>query len=184
MRFTEMTSLTQVATIVFVLVLGAPSDFVCRCIKPEVKDAYDKAKIVFVGEVVEVVPPRSSDPDARFVNAAHTIKFKVETAWKEQFWTEANVLVRIDRCFSLRRLPQKGEKYLVYAEPVYWVDASSTEVMTNSCTRTALLSDLSVDGFFYRDQAANDIRALNSLMFVTRSKPIFNPMRLNFVPNN
>lgn len=182
-----MKRIVQVATIPFVLVLGTPVGYACFCINPEVKEAFDRAKIVFVGEVLEVMPPRSTDANAEFVDAAHTFKFKVETAWKEQFWTEASVLARMDNCFSLRTLPQKGEKYLVYAEPVYRDDPSRREVMTHSCTRTALLPHISpASGVYYRNQAANDIRALNSIMMIfgTRPKPTTIPIMNFLTPDN
>ena len=168
--------------IVFVFVMWAPAAYACWCIKPEVKDAYDRAKLVFVGEVLEVIPPRRTDPTAKFEDAAHTVKFKIETSWKQSFWTEASVLVRVDSCFGLRRLPEKGEKYLVYAEPVYRNDPSRTELMTHGCTRTTLLTAMSTDGFYYRNQAADDIRMLNNvmLMFWTRSRRTFNPLRLHY----
>jgi hypothetical protein len=176
----SMKRIIQSAVIVFVFVMWAPAGYACWCIKPEVKEAFDRAKVVFVGEVLEVIPPRSTAPRANFEDAAHTVKFKVETAWKQTFLTEARVLMRTDSCFGLRTLPEKGDKYLVYAEPVYRDDASRTELMTHGCTRTARLSEMFTDGFFYRNQAADDIRMLNNflLMFWTRSGPSFSPPRL------
>lgn len=178
-----MKRIFRIATIV-VVVLWAPVSYASSsnwCFKPEVKEAFDRAKVVFLGEVIEVVPPRSTEPTAKFVDSAHTIKFKVESAWKGLFWTEARVLFQIDRSFRLGELPQKGEKYLVYAEPVYRYDPSSTEVMTHSCTRTALLSEkLPANGFYYRNQAVDDIRVLNSMViiFPPRAKPVLSRLRL------
>jgi hypothetical protein len=179
-----MKRIIQVATIALVFVLWAPVGYACWCFKPDVREAYDLAKVVFVGEVVEVVSPRSTEPDARFVDGAHTIKFKVETAWKEPFWTEISVLTRMDSCFGLPALPQKGEKYLVYAEPVYPDFSVRTEVMTSSCTRTTLLSGISPDPF-HSNQAADDIRQLDNIMLMlTPQRPLFNPLRLNWRPKN
>ena len=128
-----------------------------------------RAKAVFVGEVMEVVPPRSTDRYAKFEDAVYIIRFKVETAWKGHFLTEISVLAQIqmDTCFSLRTTPQKGERYLVYAEPVYRDDPSRTELMLQSCTRTALLTETSASGFFYRNQALDDIRVLNNAMLMS-----------------
>ena len=185
-----MKRIIQVAAIVSVFVLGTSvgnACFVCSCFKPEIKDAFARAKVVFVGEVTEVVAPRSTDRSATFEDAAHTIKFKVETAWKGQFWTEISVLARMDGCYSLRTLPKKGERYLVYAEPVFRLDPSRSEVMTNSCTRTALLTEISTDGgFFYRNQALDDIRALDSMMIMLTlpRNPVLNLTRMNGVANN
>lgn len=177
-----MRRMIQVAVTILVFVLWAPVGYACYCIKSEVKEAYDRAKVVFVGEVVEVTKPRVEFASARFEDAAHTIRFKVETAWKEPFWTELNVLARMDSCFGLPRVPRKGEKYLVYAEPLDRNDSSNTQLRTDSCfTRTALLSEVSpVTAIYYKNQAADDIRLLNNLMLMLAppSKPVFNPLRV------
>jgi hypothetical protein len=170
----------QVAAMVFVFVVWAPVGYACYCIKSEVKEAYDRAKVVFVGEVVEVIAPRAKWPNAKFEDSAYVIRFKVETAWKEPFWTEANVLSHLESCFGLQTVPKTGEKYLVYAEPFNTSDPSSTQLKTDSCTtRTALLSKISPTGIYYRNQAADDIRLLNNVMFMLAppAKPIFNPLR-------
>lgn len=177
-----MRRIFQVAAICFVLIICTPVGYACFCIKPEVKDAYERARVVFVGEVVEVIPPRVSFQNAKFEDAAHIIKFKIEKAWKQTFWTEVSVLAGMNSCFSLRRTPRKGEKYLVYAEPVYRDDPSRAELMTNGCTRTALLSEISSEGIYYRNQAEEDIRLLNNFMFMIAppSKPGFDSWWLKF----
>jgi hypothetical protein len=180
----SMKRIIQVATIAIVFFLWAPvgnASWSCWCFKPHVREAFDRAKVVFVGEVVEVIPPRSTGRTAKFLDSAHTFKFKVETAWKEPFWTEITVFARIGGCFGLQMLPEKGEKYLVYAEPVYPDDPSRIEVMTSSCTRTARLTELSFDrGFLGRNQAAEDIRELNNIvyMLIPQRKPVLNRPRL------
>ncbi len=184
-----MKRITQLATIVFVFVLWAPvgeARWSCWCRVPEVREAYALAKVVFVGEVVEVIPPRSTDRYAKFEDAAHTYRFKVETAWKGHFWTEISVLaqIRMDSCFSLQVPPQKGERYLVYAEPVYRNDPSRIEMMMSSCTRSALVTEISLArGFLFRNQALDDIRALNAMLIsAPQRKPFFNLGRLNRQP--
>ena len=177
-----MRRMTQVAATLYVFVLWAPVGYACYCSKSEVREAYDRAKVVFVGEVLNVSEPRVKFANAKFEDSAHTIRFKVETAWKEPFWTELNVLARVDSCFGLPRMPQKGEKYLVYAEPLVPKDPSSTQLRTDSClTRTAPLSEISpVAGIYYANQAADDIRLLNNFMIMLAppSRPIFNPLRV------
>ena len=179
-----MKRVIEVAAIASVLLLWAPASYACWCPELSVKEAADRAKVVFVGEVLEVIPPRNPK-SAQWVDAAHTIRFRVETAWKEAFWTEANVLAPMDSCFGLRMPPQRGEKYLVYAEPVYRDDRSRSEVMTHGCTRTARLSEISpAGGIYYRNQAADDIRMLNAMtMFPPLSKPVFNPFRIHWPDN-
>jgi hypothetical protein len=181
-----MKPIIQVTTIALVFFLWAPvgsaSWSSCWCTKPEVKEAFDRAKVVFVGEVVEVVPPRVKTWTAKLEDAAPVIKFKVETAWKEPFWTEITVFAGIGGCSGPRKLPQKGEKYLVYAEPVYRYDPSRSELMTSPCGRTALLSELLPErGFLYRNQAADDIRALNNIVYMlSPRKPALKFIRLSW----
>ena len=176
-----MRRIIQGAMIAFVFLLWAPVSHACWCFKPEVQEAVDRAKVVFVGEVLEVIPPRNPE-STEWVDAAHTVRFRVETAWKEPFWTEANVLVPMNSWVGLRMLPKKGEKYLVYAEPVYRDDPSRSEVMTHGCTRTAPLSEVSpASDIYYHNQAADDIRMLNvMIMFPPRSKAVFNPLRIHW----
>jgi hypothetical protein len=102
-----------VATLIGVFLLWSPNSYACFCIKPQVTTAFNQAQAVFVGEVVEVIPPRSADRNGGFPKDAHTIRFKVETSWKGASWTEVNVLARWDDCFGLERVPVEGERYLV-----------------------------------------------------------------------
>ena len=179
-----MRRITQGALIAFVFLLSAPVSYACWCLQPNVEEAFNRAKVVFVGEVLEVTPPRDRE-STLFVDTAYTVRFRVEKAWKEPFWTEANVLVPMDSCFGLLLLPQKGEKYLVYAEPVHGFDPSRNEVMTHGCTRTSRLSEISpATDVYYRNQAADDIRRLNIMsMFPPRSKAVFNPFRIRWPDN-
>lgn len=160
----------------------------CFCITPEVQESYDNAKAVFVGQVLDVIPPRNTDPKAEFVDAAHTIKFRVDKSWKGMFLTEASVLTRLDNCFGLHPAPKTGDSYLVYAWAVDQKDPSRTELATGSCTRTALLSAISpASDVYYRNQAADDIRALNSILIIfgPRPKPTTIFPNMNFLePDN
>ncbi|HET6980282.1 MAG TPA: hypothetical protein VFI24_28365 [Pyrinomonadaceae bacterium] len=153
-----------------VLALWAPITYACFCVKPAVPDAYKRARAVFVGEVLEVTPPQADDPTGGFAQRAHTIRFKVERAWKGIFWTEVSVLARFDSCFDLQAAPRLGEKVLVYAEPVYPADESRKEVMIGACSRTALMSSRSVyTDVLFPDSLAEDIRHLDTLvMFAPR----------------
>jgi hypothetical protein len=177
----------QVAAMGLVFMVWAPVGYACYCGKSEVREAYDRAKVVFVGEVLDVSEPRVKFASAKFEDSAHAIRFKVETAWKQPFWTELDVLARVDSCLGLQRMPRKGDKYLVYAEPLDPKDPSSTQLRTDSClTRTALLSQISpVPGIYYKNQAADDIRLLNNFMLMLGppSKPVFTPLRLQWPEN-
>lgn len=146
-----------------ILVFGfGYSDRRCYCIPPSVQASYDNSKAVFVGEVLEVIPPQTTDPRAGFVDVAHTIKFRVEKSWKGVFFTDTSVMTRLDSCPALN--PKKGDRYLVFARAVYPNDPSHSELATGPCDRTALLSEISTANIVYRNQAADDIRTLNSMI--------------------
>ncbi|HEU4930453.1 MAG TPA: hypothetical protein VFT48_00160 [Pyrinomonadaceae bacterium] len=177
----------QVATMFLVFGFGYAVSHACFCIPLDVQESYDNAKAVFVGQVLDVIPPRSTDPNAEFVDAAHTIKFRVDKSWKGLFLTEASVLTRLDSCFGLHPAPRTGDRYLVYARAVDQKDPSRTELVTGSCTRTALLSENSPASGVYRNQAADDIRALNSItiIFGPRPRPTTIFPNMNFLePDN
>ena len=172
-----MKRVIQVVIIVCVFVLWAPVGYACFCTKPEVQDAYVRARTVFLGEVLEVIPPRGLNPNGEFASSAHSVKFKVEKMWKGFLWPEITVLTRLDSCFGLGRRLEKGQKYLVYAESYPSTDALSTELIVGGCTRTTLLSG---------DNVSDDIRALNSIMatFGLRPRSATLPM-MNFLePEN
>ena len=179
-----MRIVSKSALIVVVFLLASPVVMACDCIKPEVAQGFEIARAVFQGEVTEVIPPRNSAKDAPFTDRAWTIRFKVERTWKGPFFIEADVFALMGDCFSPPWLV-KGEKYLVYADPV-WGSAKSTDVMIDRCSRTASMSATRTEFRLFRpplDQnAESDIRALNSLMIMRDSKPRPDPLRwMNFL---
>lgn len=161
-----MRAMKVVFLVATILVFGFwYSDRRCYCNLPSVQTSYDNSKAVFVGEVLEVIPPpQTTDPRAGFVNGAHTIKFRVEKSWKGVFFTDTSVMTRLDSCPGLKPAPKKGDRYLVFARAVYPDDPSHSELTTGPCDRTALLSDYSTANVVYRNQAVDDIRALNSMI--------------------
>ena len=69
------------------LALGCVSVFTsraygCFCITPEVPEALKTARTVFLGEVVDIIEPTTSDETARLPGRFFTIKFKVQRSWK------------------------------------------------------------------------------------------------------
>lgn len=60
----------QVATMFLVFGFGYAVSHACFCIPSEVQEGNDNAQAVFVGQVLDVIPPRSTDPNAEFVDAA------------------------------------------------------------------------------------------------------------------
>lgn len=167
-----MKRIIQVIIVVLVFVLWTPVGYACFCYQPDVREAFDEAKAVFVGEVLEIIPPRSADPKAGFIDRAHTIRFTVEKQWKGSFSTEMMVLTRLDSCFGLQPAPQKGSKYLVYAYAVFPNDASRAELSTGYCTRTAVFSDVPIQrSLVDRNSAADDIRMFNNIMIMFSPRP-------------
>ena len=179
-----MKILIRSALVVIMCLLASPAARACFCVTPEVGEAFQISRAVFQGEVLELIPPRNANKDAPFTDRAWTIRFKVERTWKGPFFIEADVFALMGDCFSPPWLV-KGEKYLVYADPV-WGSAKSTDVMIDRCSRTASMSATRTEFRLFRpplDQnAESDIRALNSLMIMRDSKPRPDPLRwMNFL---
>lgn len=74
------------------LALFAPTSFACFCSVPDLPKAYEQANAVFVGEVVGIIPPRTSDEKAPLADRFYTIKFEVEKSWKGVSSREVSVL--------------------------------------------------------------------------------------------
>lgn len=153
----------QGVTLVFVFTVWSSVSYACFCAKPEVSDAFNRARAVFIGQVLQVIPPPTGVPKGEFVKDLHTIQFRVEREWKGAIWPEIEVLARWDGCLGLKEAPRKGARFLVYADPVYPRDESRREIMISGCTRTVPVPFpyLEADP----DGLAGDIRALNSIMF-------------------
>lgn len=163
-----MKILIKGALVVVVLLLGAPVAMACYCLTPEVHEGFERAQVVFQGEVTEIIPPRNTAKDAPFTDRSYTVRFKVERTWKGLSFVEAEVYALRDECFSLPPLV-KGEKYIVYAEPV--LDSpKSTDVMINACNRTVSMSaprtEFRLIGPMPDRSIESEIRVLNSMMII------------------
>jgi hypothetical protein len=114
---------------------------------PEVSEAFNESRAVFLGEVTEIVKPRTNNPKAPSADQLYAVKFKVEKSWKGVESSEVVVLSDQGRagCYSWG-LFLKGEKYLVYAEKRTPRGAPlKTLAVLFSCNRTASLTDASED---------------------------------------
>jgi hypothetical protein len=133
----------QTILLVLVLALNAlpASSPLCFCIVPEVPEAFEQAKAVFVGEVIEIVEPATSGEKAASPNRFYVVRFRVEKSWKGAFLSsEIDVLSDQGRgCFAYPKVT-KGERYLVYADPAFESGSESSRflIITN-CNRTAML---------------------------------------------
>jgi hypothetical protein len=125
-----------------ILVLGclsacASRTYACFCVTPEVPEALKHANAVFLGEVIEIVEPKTSSEGASIQDRFFTIKFKIEKSWKGvPFGTrEFNILAAQGRygCFAFPPM-NKGERYLVYADPAYGAEHWSVVTICNRTT--------------------------------------------------
>jgi len=131
----------------FLFLLCVPNSHACSCVTPEVREAFRAASAVFVGEVTEIVEPRTSNAKAPLVDRLYGVKFKVERSWKGR--TSQEIIVLSDQgragCFSWGPF-LKGSKYLVYAERRTPAGRPIRELaVLFSCNRTALLAGASQD---------------------------------------
>jgi hypothetical protein len=118
------------------LVICSQRTYACFCVRPEVPESFKQAKSVFLGEVVDIVEPKTSDETAPLPDRFFKIKFKVQRSWKGVPYgaREFSVLSAQGRygCFAFPPVT-KGEMYLVYADSAY--RAENWGIIT-VCTRT------------------------------------------------
>jgi len=129
----------MVRNIATALILLLTSFSACFCVRPEVPEALKQAKAVFLGEVTDIVEPKNTSENAPIQDRFFTIKFKIEKSWKGMpFGTrEFNVLTAQGHygCFAFPPM-NKGERYLVYADPAYGAETWSVVTI---CTRTTAI---------------------------------------------
>jgi hypothetical protein len=120
--------------------------YACFVITPEVPESFERARAVFIGEVIEIGRPRSSKPDAPLADRLYRVKFKVSYSWKGAGFREVGapeivVLSNqdLDTCFSWGSFIE-GRKYLVYAN-----ETADKNLVVQLGTRTAPLANASED---------------------------------------
>jgi hypothetical protein len=118
----------------------------CSCAIPEIPQAVESAKAVFVGFVTDIIEPRTNDPKAPWADRLYLVKFKVGTSWKGNVAREITILSDQGRagCYSWGSFV-KGGSYLVYAEPRVPGAPRKTLAVLFVCNRTTLLSKASQD---------------------------------------
>jgi hypothetical protein len=158
------------------LVLGNSSEAYTSCLVPDVTRGFEHAKAVFVGEVEEISPPRTTSKDAPFLDRAYVIQFKIERSWKGLPFGYLKVWA-LQGEYTLALPPfKKGERYLVYADPVLGAEVANDELKVDECNRTALLPrdakqrDVVTDFEFNRENGAKDLRTLDSLILIPPKK--------------
>jgi hypothetical protein len=143
-----------ILAIAALFMFSAESSYACTCTMPEVSEAFSKARAVFLGEVTEIVKPRTHNPKAPLAERLYAVKFRVEQSWKGVDSLEVTILSDQGRagCLSWGTF-LKGEKYLVYAEKSGSARAPlKTLAVLFSCNRTASLA-----------AAAKDIKELEEM---------------------
>jgi len=185
------------------LILSAQTGYACWCNVPEAPEAFQAAGAVFVGQVVEIIEPSTTDPEAPPPGRFYVIKFKVERSWRGAYFTrEIEVLSAQGQygCFAHPPV-SKGERYLIYADSWHGL------LSISACSRTALITDpikpgavrtkvadpapvkahLSMSSPANGIDAAADLRILESLLFPTfqfnyrLGREPGRPLFLNFV---
>lgn len=138
----------------------------CFCLS-EVPQAYEDAKVVFVGEVAEVVKPRTNDPKAPPADRLFTVKIQSGKVLKGAGFldfTVPEIIVLSDQgrsgCFSWGSFLE-GRRYLVYAEETN----EKKLAVLSGCNRTVSLANASDD--------LKELERMSRLLFKFRSKRPF-----------
>lgn len=138
-----MKYILRAAVLIGLFALSAPVSHACSCLMPEVGQAFNAAHAVFIGEVVEIVRPRTDHPDAPLAERLYRVRFKVEKSYKGAGFQDVTVrglVVLSDQgrggCFSWGSFIA-GRKYLVYAEET----KDKNLAVLFSCNRTTALAN-------------------------------------------
>jgi hypothetical protein len=172
-----MKQLIKVVLLILVVTLFAPAAYGCFCVRPEFPDAFKKARAVFLGEVVEITEPKTSEPNALLSDRLFRIKFKVKSAWKGVIAgaKEFTVLTGQGRfgCFDFT--VGKGQTYMVYADPVFSEEWS----FINACNRTTVVTSFSTSPLAWSNgvDAFLDIGQLNRFSATLFSPPLSRTQR-------
>jgi hypothetical protein len=91
----------------------------CFCIVPEMGEAFDYANAVFLGEVVDIVEPKTTNEKAPASERFYTVRFKVKKSWKGVGDGSSTFEVLTTQGLGYEAYPavKKGELHLVYADP-------------------------------------------------------------------
>jgi hypothetical protein len=142
--------LTAITLFIGTLVVAAAPSYACFCLVDDVPEAFQRAGAVFAGRVVQIIPPKTRDMKRPLIDRSYTIKFRVEESWKGQPSDEIKVLLIQGpiECLSSPGV-SVGERYLVYADPLYGdANLKSSLLGISVCSRTALLPQRNYEPHF------------------------------------
>ena len=172
---TKLTRKLNVRITVFVTLFVLANSLTANafCVLPEVTEGFDRAGAVFIGEVTAITPPRINRTDVPFFEGTHLVEFRIEKSWKGMPFGYLKIWIRLQGYEPTLTRISKGERYLVYADPVFENEVATKELMVNMCNRTTLLPEnvempRSTLFQFGRKIGAADMRVLDSLMFLKR----------------
>jgi hypothetical protein len=166
-----------VATLfVAVVALSGTHARACYCGVGDVPKSFKRAHAVFLGSVIDIAPPKTTDPDAPLPGRFFTITFMVERSWKGlPLLSRVFVVLSAQGNYGCFAYPEvhKGERYLVFADAAYREGGEdpSWNIMT-ACNRTALVD------FTLRRRDSDPFEDMKALDAIT-ALPSF---RLDFKP--
>jgi hypothetical protein len=142
-----MKHLVLATALVAISVVHQVDNLACFVVAPDVPQAFDSARAVFIGEVVRITKPLTSEPTAPLEDRSYRVTFKVEYSWKGAGFREFGVpelVVLSDQgvggsCFSWGSFIE-AKKYLVYAD-----ETSEKNLIVRLGSRTVSLSAASED---------------------------------------
>ena len=163
-----MKQLIAAALIAGAICVAPRSSRASTCVIPDVSKAYEQARAVFLGELIGVVEPLTSEPSAPMSSRLFTIRFKVEKSWKGVFSSTFEVLSSHGGGAFGFYDPGDAKKYIVYADPLIEKGANHPhKTIISWCSRTALVSDsdkrsrIRLDQVFDRTNGAADVKILD-----------------------
>jgi hypothetical protein len=132
--------------LIFTFLVDKAHSSSCFVISDSFPQAYENARAVFIGKVLKIDKPLTSDANAPLARKLYRITFKVAYSWKGAGFREVGLpeLVVLssqvtDHCFSWGSFSE-GQEYLVFANET---DDKSLIVAVGN--RTSLLFSASAD---------------------------------------
>jgi hypothetical protein len=115
-----MRRLVTAILFVGVFTFSATQVHACWCGVGGVADSFKRARAVFLGDVLDIAAPKTTDPDAPLQDRLFTITFTVAKTWKgvPAGAREFKVLSGQGRS-PCSRVVHAGQRYLVFANGAY-----------------------------------------------------------------
>ncbi|HSS20559.1 MAG TPA: hypothetical protein VLL54_10825 [Pyrinomonadaceae bacterium] len=147
------------------ITLFAEPAYGCFCVASGVNEAFEGANAVFLGEVIEISGPRTSDQQANVADRFSAIRFKVTKSWKGISFgvSEINVLASQTGKSCLEPpLFLQGHLYLVYADPVFGESPANFISGCGGRTKPVRFEQVTRDSLFSHrvDDAYQDMKQL------------------------